>query len=124
MEANTIGFDVYLAMRSAWLRRLPEVLENEDPDLLMRLLKLADTKDGIAQSVAMKELNINQSRMSKLKDKLILAKWVEVWKPDSNRRLLLMSTTQKAKTAIDLMLEEMLSHSLHASKQLPPLRRG
>jgi hypothetical protein len=116
MVGNCLGFDVYLAMRGTWLGRIPKGLENQDPDLVMRLLGLANTNDGISQSVAMRALNISQSRTSKLKDRLVHAEWVRTWKPTPTSRVLLMSTTPKAKAVIARMFDDMLSHCRHASR--------
>ena len=96
MVGHADGVDVYMAMRSAWSRRIPKVLEKADPDLLLRLIDLADASDGITQKALQRALHINQARLSKLKDKLVKEKWMEVWRP-KDRRKLLMKTTPRAK---------------------------
>lgn len=78
MVGHADGVDVYVAMRSAWSRRIPKVLERVDADLLLRLIDLADREDGITQEDLERALHINQSRLSKLKDKLVKEKWVQV----------------------------------------------
>lgn len=99
MVGHADGVDVYMAMRSAWSRRIPKVLEKVDAYLLLRLIALADCKDGIAQEVLEKALGINQSRLSKLKDKLVKEKWVQAWRP-KDRRQLLIKTTPRAKEIV------------------------
>lgn len=109
MAGDELGTDLYLALRGTWLRFLPDSLTKEDPDLLMRLIRLAEPSEGISQSAMRKALNLNQSKMSKLKDKLLAANWVKVWKPVSNPRLLLMSSTIEAKSSMSVIRSEMLS---------------
>ena len=102
MAGNANGIDVYLAMRSAWSRRVRGPLEKVDPDLLLRLIKLADCKDGITQNVLEKALHVNQARLSKLKAKLVEEKWVEVWRPEDRRKLLMKTTPHAKKIVADL----------------------
>jgi DNA-binding MarR family transcriptional regulator len=102
MVGHADGVDVYMAMRSAWARRIPKVLEKVDAYLLLRLIALADCKDGIAQEVLEKALGINQSRLSKLKDKLVKEKWVQAWRPKDRRKLLIKTTPRAKEIVADL----------------------
>ena len=96
MAESKIGVDLYVALRATWLTHIPDLLAKEDPELLMELLKHAEPSAGISQAEMRKALRINQPRMSKLKDKLVAARWVKVWRPASNPRLLLMCSTSEA----------------------------
>jgi DNA-binding MarR family transcriptional regulator len=107
MDRDEMGTDLYLAMRGTWLRFIPDSLEKEDPDRLLRFMKLAEPSEGISQSAMRKALNLHQSHMSKLKDRLVAANWVEVWKPASNPRLLLMRSTPTAKRSLARIRREM-----------------
>ena len=100
MAEDELGIDLYLALHGTWLSRIPRLLAGENPDRLIRLLELAEPRAGISQAAMGKELHLSQSHMSKLKDRLVAANWVEVWRPVSNPRLLLMRSTPKAKASM------------------------
>ena len=65
-------------MRSIWVDVMPKALAREDPDLLLRLLHLANVSTGVSQSTLQRALQVNQSKISKLTKKLVKQRWLEV----------------------------------------------
>jgi DNA-binding MarR family transcriptional regulator len=95
-----IGTDTFLAMWSVWVDVMPKALAREDPDLLLRLLHLANGSTGVSQSTLQRALKVNQSKISKLTAKLVKQKWLEVRPQADDRRFLFVSTSPRAKNSM------------------------
>ncbi len=120
------GVEVFVAMRTAWRSRVPKSLADEDPALLLRLLQLAGAEDGLSQTALQEALKIRQPKMSKLKAKLIREKLVRTWKPDSDRRKLMMTSTANGK-GLSVELRTQLAALFEKAVRKPqrrPSRRG
>jgi DNA-binding MarR family transcriptional regulator len=109
-------------MWSIWVDVMPKALAREDPDLLLRLLQLADVSVGVAQSTLQRALHVNQSRLSKLTKKLIKQRLLEVRPQADDRRFLFVRTSQRGKNSM-VALQTRLS-SLLPLAQKPTRRRG
>jgi len=123
MVGDATGIKLYVAMQSVWDKRIPKGLAGVDPDLLIRLLELADCKDGITQETLETGLRVSQSRLSKLKDKLVAAKWVKVWKP-ADRRKLLMRTAPQAQEFLSEMRSALAALIPSPKSRRPTRSRG
>jgi MarR family len=121
-KLRLIGTDTFLAMWSVWVDVMPKALAREDPDLLLRLLHLADVSTGVSQSTLQRALKVNQSKISKLTAKLVKQKWLEVRPQADDRRFLFVRTSQRAKNSM-VALQTRLS-SLLPLVQKPTRRRG
>jgi hypothetical protein len=109
--------DTFLAMWSTWVEVVPPALVGEDPDILLRLLDLADVVTGISQTDLQLALNVGQSKLSKLTSKLIKLKWLEeVRRQAFDRRCLFVRTGRGAKSSI-LALETRFSTMLVATRK-------
>jgi DNA-binding MarR family transcriptional regulator len=117
-----VGTDTFIAMWSIWVDVMPKALAREDPDLLLRLLHLADVSTGVAQSTLLRALHVNQSKLSKLTKRLIKQRWLEVRPQADDRRFLFVRTSQRAKNSM-VALQTRLS-SLLPLVQKPTRRRG
>jgi MarR family len=117
-----IGTDTFLAMWSIWVDIMPKALAREDPDLLLRLLHLADVSTGVSQSTLQRALQVNQSKLSKLTTKLIKQRWLEVRPQPDDRRFLFVRTSPRAKTSM-VALQIRLS-SLTPLVRKPGRRKG
>ena len=95
-----IGTDTFVAMWSIWVDVMPKDLVREDPDLLLRLLHLADVSSGVSQSTLQRALQVQQSKLSKLTAKLIKQKWLEVRPHPDDRRFLFVRTSPRAKNSV------------------------
>ena len=93
-------YDVYLKMHSAWRDGIPKRLQGVEPSVLITILKLVESEEGISQSAVQSALGLTQWGLSKIKRKLVRENWVKVWRPESDRRRLLMSATPKARLAM------------------------
>jgi DNA-binding MarR family transcriptional regulator len=117
-------YDVYLEMESAWRSSIPKRLQGMEPRILVALLKLAAPAEGISQGAAASGLGCTQWGMSKIKGKLVREKWVVVRRSTSNHRQVLMTTTPKARLAMNI-LEAKLAAAM--KRTVPPravLKKG
>jgi DNA-binding MarR family transcriptional regulator len=121
-KLGLVGTDTFLAMWSVWVDLMPEALAREDPDLLLRLLHLADVSTGVSQSTLQRALHVNQSKLSKLTAKLVEQRWLEVRPQADDRRFLFVRTGTRAKNSV-VALQTRLS-SLLPLVQKPSRRRG
>jgi DNA-binding MarR family transcriptional regulator len=96
-------YDVYLEMESAWRSSIPKRLQGMEPKVLVKLLRLAATAEGISQGAAASELGRSQSGMSKITAKLVREKWVTVTRSTDDHKQKLMTTTAKARLAMDTL---------------------
>jgi DNA-binding MarR family transcriptional regulator len=105
--------DLYCRMWSTWQSEIPKPVADENPQILTHILRIADVKGGISQSELQRELGLNQSRLSKLADKLLEQKWVQIVpKPEGDRRMRFVRTTPKARRAMQ-SVESALSSTLN-----------
>jgi hypothetical protein len=109
-------------MWSIWVDVMPKALARENPDLLLRLLLLADVSTGVSQSTLQRALQVNQSKLSKLTTKLIKQRWLEVRLQPGDRRFLFVRTSPRAKTSM-VALQIRLS-SLTPLGRKPGRRKG
>lgn len=63
----------FLEVFSKWKTNVGDVLAGEDPKILVRIVELSSTNEGISQRALQEDLKINQSRLSKLSKKLAAA---------------------------------------------------
>ena len=102
--------DLYCRMWSTWHSQIPKLLADEDPQILTRLLRLAEIKGGISHSDLKRDLVMHESRLSKLADKLLKQKWVRaVPKPEGDRRRRFVQTTPKAVSVLRSVEAELAS---------------
>jgi DNA-binding MarR family transcriptional regulator len=85
----------------AWESEIPKALRYENRRILYQILKLAGSKEGINQTALRSALEVTQPRLSQIKAKLVRQKWVEVWRPEKDRRNLLMTITPAARRFVD-----------------------
>lgn len=116
------GTDAFIAMWSTWHDLMPKALARENPDLLFRLLHLADVPTGVSQSTLQRALQVNQSKLSKLTTKLVKQKWLEVRPPADDRRFLFVRTSPRAKNSV-VAVQTRLSALLPLVRK-PIRRRG
>lgn len=116
--------DLFCRMWSTWQTHIPKPLAGENPQVLSHLLRVADIKGGISQKEIQRGLGLHQSRVSKLVDKLLDQKWVQVVpQPVGDRRIRLVRTTPKARNAMRLVEAE-LSSALNVKSNQRPRRKG
>jgi DNA-binding MarR family transcriptional regulator len=93
--------DTYCRMWSTWQSTIPKPVADEDPHVLTGILRVADIEGGVSQSELQRALGLNQSRLSKLTDKLLEQQWVQIVpKPGGDRRMRFVRTTSKARRAM------------------------
>lgn len=115
--------DLFCRMWSTWQTHIPKPLAGENPQVLSRLLRVADIEGGTSQKEIQRELSLHQSRVSKLVDKLLDQKWVQIVpQPDGDRRIRLVRVTPKARNAMRLVEAE-LSSALSVKSDQRPRRR-
>jgi DNA-binding MarR family transcriptional regulator len=117
------GTDVFIAMWSMWSARIPKALVGENPDTLLRLIRLADAPKGVSQGALQRELQISQSKVSKVTAKLVEHKWLEVLPDAGDRRFLFVRTSQRAKNTV-ISVEAQLASLLPRTARSPRRRRG
>jgi len=110
------GADVFIAMWSTWHDLMPKALAGENPDLLFRLLHLADVPTGVSQSTLQRALHLQQSKLSKLTRKLVKQKWLDVRPHADDRRFLFVRTSPRAKNSV-------VAVQTRLSALLPPVRK-
>jgi DNA-binding MarR family transcriptional regulator len=103
-------------MWSIWLDLVPAALVKENPDVLLRLLRLADVSTGVSQAALQRALKLNQSKLSKLTAKLIKHKWLVVQPEAEDRRFLFVRTSPLARSWVT-------SFETRLSKLLPVVRK-
>lgn len=95
-------YDVYLEMHSAWQSKIPKKLQGMKPRILIALLKLAASAEGVSQSEAASRLGLTQWGVSRVSKKLIRERWVTVVRRTKpNHRHKVMTTTPKAGLIIE-----------------------
>ena len=117
------GTELFLEMWSKWWTALPDSLVNEDPRVLIRLLKLGVPDEGISQADLKRELGINQPRLSKFMKKLLMLRWIKVRESGADGRLRLMTTTAIARDRI-ASLEAEFAALLPAGSSTRTRRKG
>ena len=101
MKANRhSGSKLFLEMWAVWETAMPQSLGRENPGLLLRLLDLGTTSNGIFQVELKSQLGMNQSHLSKLTTKLRNAGWVNVSTPENDRRKSLVKTSKAGKALL------------------------
>jgi DNA-binding MarR family transcriptional regulator len=90
------AFDALVRTWSVWWSKVPDRLARQESSLVVRLLTLGLRQGGIRQSELKRQLGIAQPRLSKLMRKLLKAKWIEVERLETDRRVWLMTTTVAA----------------------------
>ncbi len=105
-------FAAILEVFSKWRTTVGTVLAGEDPKILVRIVELASTEGGISQRELQQELKINQPRLSKLTKRLVSARWVVVRKSSADRRVLLMRSTDHARTRVEWLRKELSAVSV------------
>jgi DNA-binding MarR family transcriptional regulator len=106
-----ISTDTFIAMWSIWLDLVPASLAKENPDILLRLLRLADVSTGVSQATLQRALKLNQSKLSKLTAKLIKYRWLVLQPEAEDRRFLFVRTSPLARgliTALETRLSKLL----------------
>jgi DNA-binding MarR family transcriptional regulator len=121
-KLRLLGTGTFLSMWSIWVDVMPKALAREDPDLLLRLLHLADVSTGVSQSTLQRALHVNQSKISKLTAKLVKHKWLDVRPQADDRRFLFVRTSPRAKNSM-VGLQTRLA-SLVPLVRKPGRRRG
>jgi DNA-binding MarR family transcriptional regulator len=112
----------FLEVFSKWRTNVGDVLAGEDPKLLVRIVELSSTNEGISQRALQEDLKINQSRLSKLSKKLAACRWVVLRKSSSDRRVMLMTATDHAKARVDWLRTELSAIGVVTTRAVP--RRG
>jgi DNA-binding MarR family transcriptional regulator len=116
--------DLFSRMWSTWQSQIPKPFADENPQILIQLLRIADIKGGISQSELQSALGVNQPRLSKLADKLLEHQWIQIVpKPEGDRRMRFVRTTSKARRAMQLV-EAALFTTLDVRPAAPARRRG
>ena len=101
------GTAKFLEVFSKWRKNVGAVLAGEDPQMLVRIVELSSTMEGISQRALLKYLQINQPRLSKLTKKLVVCRWVELQKSSTDRRMVLMNATDLAKAKVEWLRTEL-----------------
>lgn len=117
------GTAVFIEMFSQWNTTVGRLLAGQDPSILIRIVELASTEEGISQGALQHDLKINQPRLSKLTKKLVASKWVEVRRPSSDRRFVLMRATDHARKIVK-DLNAKLSFFVGVPTRTAPKKRG
>jgi len=112
----------FLEVFSKWRTNVGDVLAGEDPKILVRIVELSSTNEGISQRALQEHLKINQSRLSKLSKKLAACRWVVLRKSSSDRRVLLMTATDHAKARVEWLRTELSAIGVVTTRAVP--RRG
>jgi DNA-binding MarR family transcriptional regulator len=97
----------FLEVFSRWRTNVGDLLAGEDPKILVRIVELSSTNEGISQRALQEDLKISQSRLSKLSKKLAVCSWVVLRKSSSDRRVLLMTATDHAKARVEWLRTEL-----------------
>jgi DNA-binding MarR family transcriptional regulator len=113
---------MFLEMFSRWQSTAGK-LAHEDPRILLRIIKLSSIKGGISQRVLRQELNINQSRLSKLTKKLASNSWVELQKSPADRRVVLTVATAQAKDKANCLRTELAAIVMMHTRAAPKKRK-
>jgi DNA-binding MarR family transcriptional regulator len=111
----------FLEVFSKWRTNVGDVLAGEDPKILVRIVELSSTNEGISQRALQEDLKINQSRLS-LSKKLAACRWVVLRKSSSDRRVLLMTATDHAKARVEWLATELSAIGVVTTPAVP--RRG
>jgi DNA-binding MarR family transcriptional regulator len=101
------GTAEFLKVITKWKKQVGDVLARVDPQLLVRIIELSSTREGISQRELQQALKINQPRLSKLTRKLTACKWVEVRESPSDRRVVLMVATDYGKARVGWLRKEL-----------------
>jgi DNA-binding MarR family transcriptional regulator len=109
-------------MHSLWKKIVDAQLAHEDPFLLIRIVDLTSTVEGMTQSGLRKSLGINQPRLSKLQKKLVSRKWIVARKAPTDGRVVLVTATDHGMKIISRLRLE-LSAALPEPVQTTPERR-
>src|SRR5258708_32848616 len=91
-KLRLVGTDTFIAMWSIWVDVMPKALAREAPDLLLRLLHLADVSTCAAQSTLLRALHVNQSQLRKLTKNLIKQRRLELRRQPDDRQFPLLRT--------------------------------
>ena len=87
------GLDLFVKMSAMWRNRVPPTLVHESPGTLTRILELGLVSPGVSHSAMRPKLGLNQPEMSKITERLVQARWVEVTRSKKDRRLKLITAT-------------------------------
>lgn len=117
------GTEAFLEMLSKWERIIGGRLASEDPRIILRIVELTSTEEGISQHALQEGLKINQSRLSKLTKKLAVCKWVVVRKSSSDQRVLLIRATDLAKAKVEMLQMEMSAVVVEPTRGAPRSRK-
>ncbi len=79
------GTAEFFEVITKWKIQVGDVLARVDPQLLVRIIELSSTREGISQRELQQALKINQPRLSKLTRKLAACKWIELLDSPSPR---------------------------------------
>ena len=74
-------FEPFLQSWDLWKATVLRPLLHKNPRLLLRLLALCDSAEGMFQSELIRRLGVGQSSLSKLIKKLVAAGWISVHSP-------------------------------------------
>jgi DNA-binding MarR family transcriptional regulator len=113
------GTAEFLEVITKWKKQVGDVLARVDPQLLVRIIELSSTREGISQRDLQQALKINQPRLSKLSRKLAVCKWIELLESPSDRRVALMVATAHGKARVEWLRKE-----LSAMVVMPTLTRA
>jgi DNA-binding MarR family transcriptional regulator len=101
------GAAEFLEVITKWKKQVGDVLARADPQLLVRIIELSSTREGISQRDLQQALTINQPRLSKLTRKLASCKWIELQTPSFDLRVVLMVATDHGKARVEWLRKEL-----------------
>jgi hypothetical protein len=111
-------------MYSKWNEIVDRDLARENPNILLRIVELTSSEEGVSQTALKKDLKINQSRLSKLTTKLISSKWAVVQESPTDRRVLLICATDHAKARVEELKTALSACVVVTAQSAPKGRKG